>query len=60
MRDDGVDYAGTINNESQGGDHSVHENASDFSDGHSYGNLRMTAREYECTCLTRTRVSCVD
>ena len=56
MRDDGVDCAGTINNESQGGDHSVHENASGCSDDHSYGNLRMTAREYEHTCLTRPAV----
>ena len=60
VRDGGVDRVGTINDESPGGDHSVHENASDFSDGHSDGNLHKTEREFEYSHLTRAKVSSVD
>ena len=60
VRDGGVDWVGTINDEGPSGDHSVHENASDFSGGHSDGNLHKTGREYEYIHLTRAKVSSVD
>ena len=49
MHDDGIECAGTINHESQGCDHSVHENASDFSDCTRTGNCARQ-RQLQTAC----------
>ena len=50
VRDDGVDRVSTINVESPGGEHRVHEKASDFSDGHSDEKLPRTVRVHQQVC----------